>query len=55
MGQTEEMFTFLMQLEKDRSRPEHADLREREFYGVSKLEKGNGKVRGEKALIDAEL
>lgn len=33
MGQAEAMFSFLMQLEKDRSRPGHADLIEREFYG----------------------
>lgn len=32
-----------MQLEKDRSRPEHAELIEREFYGVSGLKKGNEK------------
>lgn len=38
-----------MELEKDRSRLEHADLIKREFYGG--LEKGNGKVRGEKAVI----
>lgn len=50
MGQAEEMYAFLMQLEKDRSRPEHADLIEREFYGVTGLEKGNEKKSEMKRL-----
>lgn len=44
-----------MQLEEDRSRPERADLIEGEFQGISGLEKGNGKVRGEKAVNDTEV
>lgn len=38
-----------------RSRPEHADSIERDFYWVSGLKKGDGKVRGEKAVIDKEV